>query len=252
MISREQLLNYLTDTLQPHRIKDYAPNGLQVEGTEEITKIVTAVTASQSVIDAAIELGADAVLVHHGYFWKGEAPELVGMKQKRIKALLEHDINLMAYHLPLDIHPEFGNNAMLAKELGLTITGPMELGNELSVAVCAEFAEPQPASEFVKTIERCLGRKPLHIGDDCQLIKSVGLCSGGAQDYIDLAANRGMDAFLSGEVSERTYYSAVEQGIHYFAAGHHATERSGIRELGKRIAAEFGVEVVFVDAPNPV
>ncbi|WP_028112922.1 Nif3-like dinuclear metal center hexameric protein [Ferrimonas kyonanensis] len=251
-MKRTQLLAHLEGLLQPWNVKDYAPNGLQVEGREEIQHIVTAVTASQSVIDRAVALNADMVLVHHGYFWKGEAPEITGMKHKRLRALLVNDINLVGYHLPLDIHPTLGNNAQLAKALGLTITGPMEAGNEHSVAVCARLDPPVSGQELAKRIETVLGRAPLHIKGHDRLISSLGICSGGAQDYIDLAAARGLDGYLSGEVSERTYYSATEQGIDYFAAGHHATERGGIQALGSHLANEFNLQISFVDTDNPV
>ncbi|KXF81432.1 Nif3-like dinuclear metal center hexameric protein [Enterovibrio coralii] len=248
-----ELESILNGYLKPFAIKDYCPNGMQVEGKASVMKIVTGVTACQALIDAAIEQKADAILVHHGYFWRGEAEPLRGMKFKRIKALIENGINLYAYHLPLDVHPEVGNNAQLAKLLDIEQKGGLEDGNPNSVAVWGELPTPMMAEAFAEHIEKCLSRKPLHIesGSDA-LISRIGWCTGGGQDFIDLAASKGMDAFISGEVSERTTFSAREQGIHYFGAGHHATERYGIKALGEWLANEHGLDVTFIDIDNPV
>ncbi|MDD1792944.1 Nif3-like dinuclear metal center hexameric protein [Enterovibrio sp. ZSDZ42] len=243
----------LNEFLKPNLIKDYCPNGLQVEGKPEIKKIVTGVTASQALVDAAIEQGADAVLVHHGYFWRGEPEPIRGMKYRRIKALVENGINLYAYHLPLDVHPDVGNNAQLARLLGIDECGGLEDGNPRSVAVWGELPEPLSASEFASLLEKKLGRRPLFIdGGQKGQIKRVGWCTGGGQDYIDLAASKGMDAFVSGEVSERTTFSAREQGLHYFGAGHHATERYGIKALGEWLSEHHQMDVTFIDIYNPV
>lgn len=246
----EALLN---QKLSPQLIKDYCPNGLQVEGGENVQRIVTGVTASQALINRAIELNADAILVHHGYFWKGESEAIRGMKGRRIRSLIKNDINLYGYHLPLDIHPELGNNALLAKKLGIQLEGGLE-GHDQSVALFGSLNEPVSAEELSKRITDAYDRKPLHIAPEGEqkLIKSIGWCSGGGQDYIELAAQHGLDAFISGEISERTTYSAREQDIHYFSAGHHATERDGIKALGEWLAAEHGFEVEFVDIHNPV
>ncbi|EOD79055.1 hypothetical protein D515_02127 [Grimontia indica] len=248
-----QLESLLNDFLKPFAIKDYCPNGMQVEGKAEVKKIVTGVTASQALIDAAIEQEADALLVHHGYFWRGESEPLKGMKFKRIKALIENGINLYAYHLPLDVHPEVGNNAQLANLLGIEQRSGLEDGNPNSVAVWGELPNAMSAKEFSELLAMKLNREPLHIESGvAKSIKTVGWCTGGGQDFIDLAASKGMDAFVSGEISERTTYSARELGIHYFSAGHHATERYGVKALGEWLASEHGFDVSFIDIDNPV
>jgi len=246
----EALLN---QKLSPQLIKDYCPNGLQVEGAENVQRVVTGVTASQALIERAIELNADAILVHHGYFWKGEGEAIRGMKGRRIRSLIKNDINLYAYHLPLDVHPELGNNVLLAKKLGIQLEGGLE-GHDQSVALFGSLNEPVSAEALSKRISDAYGREPLHIAPEGEqkLIKSIGWCTGGGQDYIELAAQHGLDAFISGEISERTTYSAREQDIHYFSAGHHATERDGIKALGEWLATEHGFEVEFVDIDNPV
>ncbi|MDQ2163386.1 MULTISPECIES: Nif3-like dinuclear metal center hexameric protein [Vibrio] len=245
----EALLN---QKLNPQLIKDYCPNGLQVEGRTEIKKIVTGVTASQALIEQAIERNADALLVHHGYFWKSEPESIRGMKGHRIRALIRNDINLYAYHLPLDIHPELGNNKLLADLLGIHVDGGLE-GHPQSVAMFGHFEQALTADELSQRIEQALQRRPLHVDPSSnRIIKTVGWCTGGGQDYVDLAAQHGLDAFISGEISERTTYSAREQNIHYFSAGHHATERYGVKALGEWLASEYGFEVEFIDINNPV
>ncbi len=250
-MKREALLNYLDDYLMVSKYRDYAPNGLQVEGQSEIRKIVTGVTASQALINAAIKENADALLVHHGYFWKGEPQQIVGMKQRRIKALLISDINLMGYHLPLDGHPEVGNNVQLAEKLGLVNVKCVE-GVEQDLICQGELPQPLSAAEFSAQMSVVLNRNPLHIGDKTKLISTVAWCTGGAQDYLNIAVTLGVDAFISGEVSERTFHNAVEQSIHYFAAGHHATERYGIEALGEHLQEKFGLEHKFIDIDNPI
>mgnify|MGYP001331221854 CR=1 FL=1 len=245
----EALLN---EKLSPELIKDYCPNGLQIEGRNEVTKIVTGVTASMALIEKAIELDADALLVHHGYFWKGEPEAIRGMKGARIKALIQNNINLYAYHLPLDVHPDLGNNAQLARLLGIDIEGGLEATAQ-SVAIYGSLPQPMTGATLANRIESALHRKPLHIAPNCDKpIKTIGWCTGGGQDYIELAAAKGLDAFISGEVSERTTYSAREQGIHFFSAGHHATERYGVKALGEWLVTEHGFNVEFVDIDNPV
>ncbi len=243
----------LSEFLSPHLIKDYCPNGLQVEGKTEVKKIVTGVTACQALIDRAIEEKADALVVHHGFFWKGEAAEIRGMKYRRIKALIENGINLYAYHLPLDVHTQVGNNVQLAQRLDLDITGGLELGNPRSVAIHGELDQAITGEDFAARIAMALQREPLHIAPSTShLIKKVGWCTGGGQDYIELAFQQGCDAFISGEVSERTTHIARELGIHYFAAGHHATERYGVKALGEWLAQEYNFDVTFIDIDNPV
>ncbi|WP_025820233.1 Nif3-like dinuclear metal center hexameric protein [Shewanella marina] len=250
-MQRIELEHYLADFLQLSRFKDYAPNGLQVEGRSQIKRIVTGVTACQPLIDQAIELKADAILVHHGFFWKNEPQIIVGMKQRRIKALLTHDINLLGYHLPLDAHADVGNNVQLAHQLGLLNASAItEVADGLIWR--GELATPMTANEFSQLIHTQLGRQPLHLGLAPELIRTVAWCTGGAQDYLDIALSYGVDAFISGEVSERTYHCAMEQGIHYFAAGHHATELYGIQALGEHLADKFGLEHTFIDITNPV
>ncbi|WP_394247487.1 Nif3-like dinuclear metal center hexameric protein [Vibrio profundi] len=248
-----QLEKLLNEKLQPQQIKDYSPNGLQVEGKAEVKRVVTGVTASQALIDKAVELKADALLVHHGYFWKGEPEPIRGMKGKRIRTLIKNDINLMGYHLPLDIHPELGNNAELARLLEIDVEGGLE-GHPQSVAMFGRLKKPTTGSEFAAKIDQVLNRKPLHIAPENadKMIETVGWCTGGGQDYIELAAANNLDAFISGEISERTTYSAREQDIHYFAAGHHATERYGIKALGEWLTKEHGLDVSFIDIDNPV
>ncbi|WP_298721935.1 Nif3-like dinuclear metal center hexameric protein [uncultured Oceanisphaera sp.] len=245
----ERLLNR---QLNVAAIKDYCPNGLQVEGKTEVKQLVTGVTASQALIDHAVEVGADALLVHHGYFWKGEDERVRGIKRKRLKALLSHDINLYAYHLPLDIAPELGNNAQLAALLGIGIDGPLEPDNALSVSMRGTLDTPLGGADLCARLQQQLGRSVLHVGEQGPaLIRRVGWCTGGGQGYIDLAADQGMDAFITGEVSEQTVHVARERGIHFFAAGHHATERYGIKALGEWLAREQGLEVSFKDLDNP-
>ena len=250
-MTRNDLLSYLNDYLMVAKYRDYAPNGLQVEGKQEITKIVTGVTASQALIDAAIEESADALLVHHGYFWKGEPQQIIGMKQRRIKALLLNDINLMGYHLPLDGHPEVGNNIQLGEKLRLENIRCVE-GVEQDLIWQGETSKPVSSTEFSTLLSSVLLREPMHMGDENKLISKVAWCTGGAQDYLDVAVGLGVDAFISGEVSERTYHNAIEQGVHYFAAGHHATERYGIEALGNHLQEKFGLEHKFIDINNPV
>lgn len=248
-----QLESVLNELLSPHQIKDYCPNGLQVEGKSEVKKIITGVTACQDLIDCAIEEQADALLVHHGYFWKGEPAEIRGMKYRRIKALIENGINLYAYHLPLDVHPTLGNNAKLAELLDIEVLGGLEEGNPNSVAIYGQLALPLSGEEMAARLSITLHREPLHIGDNApKEIKTVGWCTGGGQDFIELAANKGLDAFISGEISERTVHISRELGIHYFSAGHHATERYGIKSLGEYLADKHNFDVTFIDIDNPV
>ena len=251
MLTNIELEQILDTKLNAKQISDYAPNGLQVEGRKQIQKIVTGVTATLPLIEKAIELNADAILVHHGYFWKSETPCIRGMKGKRIKTLLVNDINLYGYHLPLDVHPELGNNAKLAQLLGISDLQPLE-NSSTSIPVWGTLKEPVTAEEFAQRIEQVLQRKPLICTENGpHLIRKIGICTGGGQGYIDLAAAQGCDAFITGEVSEQTIHSAREQGIHFFAAGHHATERYGIKALGEWLAAEYGLDVEFKDIDNP-
>ncbi|MBD7976091.1 Nif3-like dinuclear metal center hexameric protein [Serpens gallinarum] len=237
--------------LNAAKIADYCPNGLQVEGRGHVRKIISGVTASQELIDAAVAAEADLILVHHGYFWKGENPCVVGMKQRRLKTLLRHDISLLAYHLPLDVHPLVGNNVQLAERLGIAVEGPLEPENSRNVALVGSLPEALSAAEFVARVASVLGREPLLV-DGQKPIRRVGWCTGGGQGYIDQAIAAGVDLYLTGEASEQTFHSARENGISFIAAGHHATERYGVQALGDYLAREFNIEHVFTDCPNPI
>ncbi len=237
--------------LNASRISDYCPNGLQVEGRPQVSRIVSGVTASQALIDAAIEAEADVLLVHHGYFWKGESPCVTGMKQRRLKALLANDISLLAYHLPLDVHPEVGNNVQLARQLGIVVEGPLEPENPRTVGLVGSLEEPMNAADFARHVQQVLGREPLLVEGE-GLIRRVGWCTGGGQGYIDTAIAAGVDLYLTGEASEQTVHSARENGVSFIAAGHHATECYGVQALGDHLARRFALEHLFIDCPNPV
>ncbi len=247
MAARDELLRTLNSWLLPDNFQDYCPNGLQVEGATDVTRIVTGVTASQALIDAAIEQGAQMVLVHHGYFWKGEDSTVRGIKRTRLKALLEHDINLVAYHLPLDDHPDYGNNRQLARVLGIQNPAPLD-----GLVWHGQLPQPMTVAEFAKHLSERLNRPPLHVGNGAERISHIGWCTGAAQGYIGKALDTGLDAFVSGEISEPTTHVAREGGIHYFAAGHHATERYGVQALGEALAKAFQIEHRFIDCDNPV
>ncbi len=249
-ISRTKLHRVLNELLQPQVIPDGCPNGLQIEGKDTIYKIVTGVTASQALIDRAIELNADALFVHHGYFWKGEDACLTGMKKQRIASLLKHDINLFAYHLPLDVHPSLGNNAQLAKLLDIQDIENLESG-KLSIALKGRFSSALTPQALAQRLQDVLGKSPLLEQVPKPLISTVAWCTGGGQKYIDLAASQGIDAFITGEISEQTIHSAREMNIHFYAAGHHATERYGAKAVGEYLAEQYGLDVKFVDIANP-
>lgn len=249
-VDRNEVIKFLADELKISFIRDYCPNGLQVEGKSRISSVVSGVTASLALIEAAIELQADALLVHHGYFWRNENECLTGPKQKRIKQLLTHDINLLAYHLPLDCHPELGNNAQLAKFLHFTATGRF---GENDLGWVGKSADPEiiTVSDLAKWVETKLGRKPLVIGNPTKKLGNIGWCSGAAQDLLPEAAQAGVTAYLSGEISERTVHEALEYDIAYLACGHHATERFGIQALGNRLAEQFGISHTYIEIDNP-
>lgn len=245
----KNIVSYTNELLKINEFKDYAPNGLQVEGKTEVKNLISGVTASEALIDAAIEQGADALLVHHGYFWSGEDPCITGMKGRRIQKLIKNDINLLAYHLPLDAHQEYGNNVMLAKKLGFLIKGEMD---KQGVGNYGVLEEPCHLDDFAQRVESELNRKPLVISAGSHEIKRVAWCSGGAQKYIQMAAELKVDAYLSGEISENTVHEARELGIHYISAGHHATESFGVQALGECLAKEFMLDYQFIDISNPV
>lgn len=251
-ISNKSLLTYLNQLLKPEKIKDYCPNGMQVEGKASIKKVVTGVTASYALIEKAIEANADAIFVHHGYFWRGENQQITGMKYKRLKALLNNDINLYAYHLPLDVHPELGNNAQLAQLLDIYTEGGLELDNPSSVAMRGRLAKPSSLNDFSNLISDRLHREPLVISGGNHTIKTVAWCTGGGQGFIEQAADQNIDAFITGEVSEQTTHVANELNIHFIAAGHHATERYGAKAVGEHLQDKFDLDVSFIDIDNPV
>ena len=251
-VKNSELTAFLNELLKPHMIRDFCPNGLQVEGKHLISKIVTGVTASQDLIDQAIQLQADAIFVHHGFFWKGENQTIQGMKKNRIKALLENDINLYAYHLPLDIHPILGNNAQLANLLGIQIESSLDRQDPNNVAMRGTFPNGISLNDLANRVSVSLQREPLVISGGDHLIHSIAWCTGGGQGYIDQAAQLGIDAFVSGEASEQTVHSARELNIHFIAAGHHATERYGAKAVGQYLAEHLDVKVEFIDIDNPV
>ena len=251
MTSLHTLIQTLDNWMKADSFEDYAPNGLQVEGQGSVDKLALGVTASADVIGQAAVWGADALLVHHGYFWKNESPTLSGIKGHRVRALFENQISLIAYHLPLDCHPEFGNNKTLLDQLDLSGGTPIEGEGGLlwSVPLNGQFTLPQLAAEVASR----LNRTPLVI-ESPRAPKSLNrlvVCTGGAQDYLSKAKLYGGDVYLSGEISERTTHEARELGVHYISAGHHATERYGVQALGAKIRQKFGIEVAFFDDHNP-
>lgn len=251
-VPTRELLNHLDEVFQAVAVRDYSPNGLQVEGRPEIRRLMTAVTASQNIVDEAVARGVDALLVHHGYFWKGEDQRLVGMKKRRLAALLKADINLIAWHLPLDLHQEFGNNVVLGQQLGWPAQGWGGNYEGKPIIGWHDLAEPLGAEVIGARITERLGRQPLLVGALDRPVRRIAWCTGGAQDYLQDAIDLGADCFISGEISERTTHLARESGVIYVAAGHHATERGGVQALGRHLADHFGIEVEFVDDPNPV
>jgi dinuclear metal center YbgI/SA1388 family protein len=251
MVFRDDLLKYTNELLQIDRFRDYMPNGLQVEGRDEIRSIACAVTASHEAVEAAAAMGADTLLVHHGYFWQGEDQRIIGMKRRRLALLLSHNINLLAYHLPLDAHAVYGNNVQLARVLGIEVRG--SFGPEPGLALHGELSAPMEGADFADHVARCLGRTPLHVfGGDARPVRRIGWCSGAAQKYIEAAAAQGLDAYLSGEASEQTFYIARETGIQFFGAGHHATERYGVAALGGHLADKYRLAHGVIEIANPI
>lgn len=244
----KELTDYTGQLLQVERYRDYCPNGLQVEGRAEVQKIVSGVTASMALLEAAHAAGADMLLVHHGYFWRNEDVRVIGIKRARLKWLLERDINLVAYHLPLDAHAEFGNNAQLGGMMGVAIDG---WGGEQNLIAHGSLAVPLSLVEWSGHLARVLGRTPVTIGDPGKTIRRVAWCTGAAQDYFEQALALNVDAFVSGEISEQTVHQARETGMAYIAAGHHATERYGVQALGRHLAQHFCLQHQFIDIDNP-
>ncbi len=248
-MKREQLVEYLDGLLQPAKFRDYCPNGLQVEGRADVGRIVAGVTASQALLDVAVARGADAILVHHGYFWKGEDGRITGIRRQRLKTLLAHDISLLAYHLPLDAHPELGNNAQLATRLGWLPDGRF---GEQDIAWLGSVGEPTTAAQLCDQLAAVLARTPMLVGDAGRSVRRLGWCTGGAQGYFEQAIALGVDAFVSGEISEQTVHLARESGVAFLSCGHHATERYGVSALAEHLTRHCGLQCEFVDLDNPV
>lgn len=248
-MNREELVEYLDGLLEPGKFRDYCPNGLQVEGRPDIRRLVAGVTASQALLDAAVARGADAILVHHGYFWKGEDGRVTGIRRQRLATLLSNGINLLAYHLPLDAHAEFGNNAQLASRLGWQPEG--RFGDQ-DIAWFGWLDRAKTLAAMAGDIATLLGRPPMVIGEAGRPVRRIAWCSGGAQGYFEQAIALGVDAYVSGEISEQTVHLARESGVAYLACGHHATERYGVQALTSHLAQRFGLDCTFVDIDNPV
>ena len=245
---KQDLIESLNTLLHPELFKDYAPNGLQVEGKDEIKRIVTAVSATQNVIDRAVQLQADALLVHHGWFWRGENPAIVATKYKRLKTLMSAEINLIAYHLPLDAHETLGNNAQMAALLNAQ---DIVLGGEGNFIWSGKIA-PVSVQELAQYLEKALNRKPLVLGDASIKVERLAWCSGSAENFFEAAIAMGAQAYISGEATERTTHLARESEVPFLVCGHHATERLGIRALGDWIEEKHGLECIFVDDDNPI
>jgi len=250
-VETNQLTQYLAQALDITQYRDYCPNGLQVQGRPRVARLLTGVTASLALIEAAVEQGADAILVHHGYFWRGEDPCVVGQKQRRLKLLLQHDINLLAYHLPLDMHAQWGNNVQLAQRLGLLAHARFG-ADDLGWLGHATDPTLRTVGDLARLVEQRLGRVPLLIGDPAQALGQVGWCTGAAQNLLAAAVAAGASVYLSGEISEPTVHLARESGVAYLACGHHATERYGVQALGRHLAQKFSLQHAFVDIDNPV
>jgi dinuclear metal center YbgI/SA1388 family protein len=248
-MDRIELELYLNNVLEIGRFKDYCPNGLQVEGRRRVNKIATGVSASLAFLEAALEWGADALLVHHGYFWRNEAPQITGRKYKRMKLLLANDLNLFAYHLPLDDHPEYGNNAQLGERMGWI--GDARFG-ENDLGWMTTLPMPITLAHFAAQVEHTLGREPIVLGDPDWELRRVAWCTGAAQSYFDAAIEAGADVYLTGEISEPVTHMSAESGVAFLAAGHHATERYGVQALGAHLSETFDVEHLFIDIHNPV
>ena len=246
---RNELEVYLNQLLEIPRFCDYCPNGLQVEGKENIQTVISGVTASLDLLQAAAAASADAIIVHHGYFWRGENQRLVGLKHRRIALLMAREMNLYAYHLPLDIHADFGNNVQLGQKLGLVETGRF---GEQDIAMYGNLTLPMTLRELGAKISQTLLREPMMVGDSDKLIRRVAWCTGAAQSYFDEAIQLGVDVFITGEISEQTVHNARESGVAFISAGHHATERYGVQALGEHLAQQFGITHQFIDIDNPV
>jgi dinuclear metal center YbgI/SA1388 family protein len=249
MVGTPDLVRYLDELLAAAAIKDYCPNGLQVEGAPVVSRAVFAVTASLAVVEQAAAEGANALIVHHGWFWRGEDPRVIGTRRRRLAQLLRSNINLIGYHLPLDLHGELGNNAQFGARMGWRVE---RTGGDRGLLAFATLTEPLAARQLGERLHERLDREPLLVGDLEREVRRIAWCTGAAQDMLESAIDLGADAFVSGEISERTTHLAREAGVVYAAAGHHATERYGIQALGQHLAERFSIDAVFIDDPNPV
>lgn len=251
MIDRNFIVNYLNNLLNCDKFNDYAPNGLQIEGTDKINKICTAVTASEKVIETAITLCADMLLVHHGFFWKGEVSPILGPRKRKFSAILKNNLNLCAYHLPLDAHLDFGNNACLGRILKLKNVNFYAARGIPNILWVGELNANFTAEDFSQFLEKNI-QKPIYLSGGSHKIRKIAWCSGAAQDFIEDVQFYQVDAFISGEASERTFYQAQELNIHFYACGHHATERYGVQALGSHLANKFDIQHEFIDVNNPI
>lgn len=241
-----ELISYLDDLLQVSEFSDYCPNGLQVAGHAEITKIVTGVSISQELIEHAVDVNANAILVHHGLFWQNDDPRIIGVKKQRLQTLLTNNINLIAYHLPLDFHSVYGNNIIFAQKLGI------EVADAIPPFYCGKLSQEYSTEQLAQHIQECLGQQPVCIVAGGHKISTVAWCVGKAPDFIEQVANQNIDAYITGEISEASVYIARESGVHLFAVGHYASERYGVQALGKHLAERYQASVDFIDIPNPI
>jgi len=251
-VDRDQLVAFLDDLLSSSEGEDYCPNGLQVEGRRQVAHLVTGVSACHELFVRAREHKADAILVHHGIFWHGAPLPLTGIQYRRVRELIAGDLNLLAYHLPLDRHPTLGNNALAAEEFGLRDVEPFAPHKGLSTGFRGSFSEPISLAGLLRRTEAIYRQEPLAFPCGPPQITHLGIVSGGAQKDFYAAIDAGLDAFITGEVSEWVMNIAREAGVHYLAAGHYATERLGVRKLGEHLGERFGIKVDFLDIPNPV
>lgn len=249
----DNIIRYLDELLAPASFQDYGPNGLQVPGPEEVRTVVTGVSASAELFERAAAQHADLVLVHHGLFWSGAPLALTASAKRRLQLLFEHDMALAAYHLPLDGHPDVGNNALIAKGLGCSSHEPFALHRGATIGVAARFGgDGIAAADLVARAALLTGREPLSFLAGPPHVRTIGIVSGAGADYLGDAVSAGLDAFLTGEPAERVMTHAQEEGIHFLAAGHYATETFGVRRLGDLLAERFAIRHEFVDVPNPI
>ena len=249
-VSLKELDIELKNLLKPEQFSDYCPNGLQVEGVGSVGKIVSGVTACKALIDAAVSVKAHLILVHHGYFWRGEDQTITGLKKARIESLLNSNISLAAFHLPLDAHIELGNNAQLAKVLDFEIGTSLDDSNN-PIVFSGRLKQAMNFEELSSHVANKLEREPLGVKGKKESIETIAWCTGAAQGFIELAVEAGVDAYLTGEISEQTVHIARESGLHFFSAGHHATERYGVQAVGNYLAEKFTLEHEFIDIDNP-